>query len=106
MTWKVRVDVTAGHMQLGSLPGWRFAFMAVAALSFLIGALTLWLGKEPRKLWGGASATAIAPKEGGIDTADIASHMLSVMRIPTFGLIVAQARTRSRKVARGEILRL
>ncbi len=80
----------AGHMQLGSMPGWRFAFIAVALLSVFIGGLTLWLGQEPRKLKG-PSGTAMAPKESDINLADIAGHMLSVMRIPTFGLIVAQA---------------
>jgi hypothetical protein len=73
------------------MPGWRFAFVAVAFLSLLIGGLTLWLGQEPRKLRGAAAGSAIAPKEGGIKLADIAGHMINVMRVPTFGLIVAQA---------------
>lgn len=73
------------------MPGWRFAFLAVAFLSFLIGGLTLWLGQEPRKLRGAAASSAIAPKDGGNKLRDVAGHMISVMRIPTFGLIVAQA---------------
>lgn len=79
-----------GNVQVGSMPGWRFAFVAVAFLSLLIGGLTLWLGQEPRKLRGAAAGSAIAPKEGGIKLADIAGHMINVMRVPTFGLIVAQ----------------
>ena len=74
---------------MGRLPGWRFAFLSVAALSFLIGAVTFWLGQEPCKQRG-LTAAAISAREGGIKLGDIAGHMLSVMRVPTFGLLVAQ----------------
>ena len=60
----------------------------MAALSFLIGAVTFWLGQEPRKQRG--SPAAVNAREGGIRLGDIAGHMLSVMRVPTFGLLVAQ----------------
>lgn len=69
---------------VGPLPGWRFAFLSVAFVSILIGALTLWLGTEPRKLRQGA-----APKEK-VQLQDVQSHMMAVMRVPTFGIIVAQ----------------
>lgn len=77
----------AGHVQVGRLPGWRFAFLTVAALSFLIGAVTFWLGQEPRKRNPVASNTS---GSGSIRVSEIAGHMLSVMRVPTFGLLVAQ----------------
>ncbi len=79
----------AGHVQVGRLPGWRFAFLSVAGLSFLIGAVTFWLGQEPRKQRS-ATAGGGSAREGGIKLGDIAGHMLSVMRVPTFGLLVAQ----------------
>lgn len=77
-------------MQVGRLPGWRFAFLSVAALSFLIGAVTFWLGQEPRKQRPANGSSTGSSKEGSIRLADVASHMLSVMRVPTFGLLVAQ----------------
>ena len=68
------------------MAGWRFAFLSVAALSYLIGGLTLWLGTEPRKIRAAGSSAA---KET-IKVGDIAGHMATVMRVPTFGIIVAQ----------------
>lgn len=84
----------AGHISVGTVPGWRFAFLSVAAVSYLIGGLTLWLGQDPRKLRssGSAAVVAAAPKEGTIKMAEIKDHMISVMRVPTFGIIVAQVR--------------
>ena len=74
---------------MGRLPGWRFAFLSVAALSFLIGAVTFWLGQEPRKQRS-ASGAISGPREGNVRPGEIAGHMLSVMRVPTFGILVAQ----------------
>ena len=83
------LSACTGHIQVGRLPGWRFAFLSVAALSFLIGAVTFWLGQEPRKQRG-TSGGGAGSREGNIRLEDIAGHMFSVMRVPTFGLLVAQ----------------
>lgn len=70
------------------MPGWRFAFLSVAIVSLIIGALTLLLGKEPKKVIEKES-TSSAPKEA-VKFASIPGHMASVMRVPTFTIIVLQ----------------
>ena len=78
-------DGLAGKQTIGSMPGWRFAFLSVALVSLLIGALTFMFGKEPRKATEGSSST----KEG-IDFKAIPGHMAKVMQVPTFNIIVLQ----------------
>ena len=75
---------------IGSLPGWRFAFLSVAVLSLVIGALTLAFGTEPRKMMSEKDTTATRE---GIDYKAIPGHMMKVMRVPTFAIIVLQVRT-------------
>lgn len=86
----LQTDLPVGHVQVGRLPGWRFAFLTVAALSFLIGAVTLWLGQDPRKQKGSGAASTGNSREGNMRLSEVAGHMLSVMRVPTFGLLVGQ----------------
>ena len=69
------------------MPGWRFAFLSVAMVSFAIGGLTLAFGVEPR----GGHGPNPKPREP-FRLSEVGAHMAHVLSIRTFGIIVLQVR--------------
>ena len=68
-----------GVMAFG-MPGWRVAFLCVAAVSAATGAATLKLARDPM-------ATAKEP----VGLVSIFGHLRSFLTVPTFVIIVVQA---------------
>ncbi|KAK9841289.1 hypothetical protein WJX74_003225 [Apatococcus lobatus] len=78
-------NVAATH-PLG-MEGWRFAFLMVALVSLSIGGLTLAFAKDPRSCSSEALEASPLPKA---PTGIIISDLLTILRLPTFLIIVLQ----------------
>ena len=71
------------------MEGWRFAFLMVALVSLSIGGLTLAFAKDPRSPSAESLEAAPLPKA---PTGAIFSDLLTILRLPTFLIIVLQVR--------------
>ena len=69
------------------MEGWRFAFLMVALVSLSIGGLTLAFAKDPRSH---SSASVEAESAAKPRTDAILSDLLTILRLPTFVIIVLQ----------------
>ena len=74
------------------MPGWRFAFFLLGLLSLAVGMLNGIFTKDPRCTRGALRPRSAALGGVGRDVSlqDALSGMRTVLRIPTFLLIVAQ----------------
>ena len=71
------------------MEGWRFAFLMVALVSLCIGGLTLAFAKDPRSP---SSASVEAAHGSKARTDAILSDLLTILRLPTFVIIVLQVK--------------
>lgn len=78
------------HRPLG-IEGWRVAFLTVAALSALVGALNWALTQDPRRPRADkhSVSSSLAPQKPPSFSV-LCREVLSVIKVPTFGIIVAQ----------------
>ncbi|XVF17230.1 hypothetical protein REPUB_Repub10bG0101800 [Reevesia pubescens] len=73
------------------IPGWRFAFHLVWVISVIVGILVRFFANDPRFSDNGNRAKEqVANKSFSSQVKDIIREAKSVMRIPTFQIIVAQ----------------
>lgn len=78
------------------IPGWRIAFHLVALVSIVVGILVCLVAKDPRfsdEI--GKSSHQIPHKSTWLEVKDLIQEAKSVMRIPSFQIIVAQGVTGS-----------
>lgn len=68
----------------GGVPGWRFVFLSVAAVSALVGLLNAWGVHDPARHGDEEPASALDTLRA------MGSSLLSVAAIPTFALIIGQ----------------
>ena len=89
---------TVGGRAVGSLAGWRFAFLLIAVASILCGASVLAFAVDPRRE-AKAAAAAASDRPVGVKALaawsvvrlrSMARDVGLVLRIPTFGIIVLQ----------------
>ena len=74
--------VRADDVTISGAAGWRAAFLCVAALSAIVGALTLRFARDP-------SAQAVRkPAQLG----SVLEHLRGFLRVPSFVIIVLQVR--------------
>ena len=88
-----RVPAHAGTLQPFGLEGWRFAFVILGVISGCIGVVNFFFSADPRCMRGGARPDVDLHKEE-VSLASAVQGMRSVLCVPTFLIVVFQARPR------------
>ena len=83
-----------GIMAFG-MPGWRVAFLCVAAVSAATGAATLKLAKDP-----------LAAFKEPVGLVSVFGHLRSFLTVPTFVIIVVQASSQPSRALRQRAVQL
>ncbi len=81
----------AGTLRPFGLDGWRFAFVILGAISACIGVVNFFFSADPRCPRGDARPESDAHKEE-VSLASAMAGMRSVLCVPTFLIVVFQAR--------------
>ena len=84
----------AGTLRPFGLEGWRFAFVILGVISGCIGVVNFFFSADPRCARGGARPDVELHKEE-VSLASAVQGMRSVLCVPTFLIVVFQARPRS-----------
>ncbi|KAM7252897.1 hypothetical protein ACFE04_025515 [Oxalis oulophora] len=87
-------SVVIAPLTIMGIPGWRFAFHLVAFVSVIVGVLVRLFANDPH-FSNGANNQAPTKKSFFSDVKDLVKESKSVMKIPSFQIIVAQGVTGS-----------